>query len=110
MKFPVQAADYKVTVGLHDTSLPFYMEQEIVAKNVWTHEQYDGTTFQNDIAVIRLSKPVDISDTVNIICLPGEHVGRAVNQTVWVCKYLEYTLLYRRAETRYVCFVASWLG
>lgn len=94
---PFRASDYKVTVGLHDTSSPVYMEQEIVAKNIWLHEQYNDTTLQNDIAVIRLSRPVDISDTVNVICLPGDDVGRAVNQTVWVCEYLECVALSARA-------------
>ncbi len=62
------------------------MEQEIVAEKIWVHELYDSVNFQNDVAVIRLSKPVKISDKVNVICLPGADVGKRVNETVWICK------------------------
>jgi len=79
---PIQSSDYEVIVGLHDMN-SINREQVIVAAKVWIHEQYDHTTHQNDVAVIRLSKPVQISDTVNVICLPGADVGKSVNQTVW---------------------------
>ncbi|CAF1611955.1 unnamed protein product [Rotaria magnacalcarata] len=84
LKFPVQVQDYKVYIGAHAIDKPMYMEQEIVAKQIWAHELYNDKTLVNDIAIIRLSKPVHISDTVNFICLPGSEVGTAVNQTVWV--------------------------
>jgi len=79
---PIRSSDYKVIVGLHDTD-EYYMEQEIVAEEVLVHEDYNEVTHQNDIAIIRLSRPVQISDTVNVICLPGAEVGKRVNQTVW---------------------------
>ena len=41
----------------------------------------------NDLALIRLTKPVIISDKVNVIYLPGAEPNN-INDTVWVCKYL----------------------
>jgi len=85
IKTPVKASDYTVTIGAHEIDKPMYMEQTILASNIWVHEQYIGESdhFQHDVAVIRLSKPIRVSDKVNIICLPGAEV-KGVNQTVWV--------------------------
>jgi len=80
---PVQEKDYKVYVGAHDISKPMYMEQELSVSKIWLHEQYSTATHANDVAVIRLTKPITISDTVNVICLPGPE-AKNVNDTVWV--------------------------
>jgi secreted trypsin-like serine protease len=80
---PLRDQDYKVYIGAHDIEKPMYMEQEIVADKVFMHESYNSNLTVHDIAVIRLSRPVQISDTVNVICLPGLEVGKTVNETVW---------------------------
>jgi len=80
---PVQEKDYKVIVGAHEINKPMYMEQESSVSKIWVHEQYSTLTTANDVAVIRLAKPVKISDKVNIICLPGAE-AKTVNDTVWV--------------------------
>jgi hypothetical protein len=49
------------------------------------HEHYNKQTQENDIAIIRLSKPVTISDKINVICLPGPEAHNT-NETVWVGK------------------------
>ncbi|CAF3835614.1 unnamed protein product [Adineta steineri] len=82
LKIPIVAQEYKVFVGLHDINQPIYGEQQIVAERVFMHEQYNKNTQENDIAIIRLSKPVTISDKINVICLPGSEANN-VNETVW---------------------------
>ena len=62
-----------------------YNEETIVAERIFMHELYNTATSENDIAVIRLSRPVTISDKVNVICLPGPEAN-AANETVWVGK------------------------
>lgn len=52
------------------------------------HESYNTNTQENDLAVIRLSRAVPISDTVNVICLPGAEAAK-VNDTLWVGEYLQ---------------------
>merc|ERR1712168_1512073 len=37
---------------------------------IFVHEDYDTATLDNDIALIKLSSPVSMSDYVNSICLP----------------------------------------
>jgi len=83
IKTPFQASDYKVIIGAHEVNKPMYMEQELSVSKIWVHEQYNETTTANDVAVIRLTNPVQISDKVNVICLPGAE-ARNENDTVWV--------------------------
>jgi len=80
---PVVEKDYKVYIGAHEINKPMYMEQELSVAKIWVHEQYDDSTTANDVAVIRLTNPIKISDTVNVICLPGAE-AKNVNDTVWV--------------------------
>jgi secreted trypsin-like serine protease len=83
IKTPVEAKDYKVYIGAHEINKPMYMEQELSVSKIWVHEQYSDSTVANDLAVIRLTNPIKISDTVNVICLPGAE-AKNVNDTVWV--------------------------
>lgn len=80
---PIITRNYKVFVGLHDINQPVYSEQQIVAERIFVHEQYNTDTNENDIAIIRLSTPVTISDKINVICLPGPEAVNA-NETVWI--------------------------
>jgi chymotrypsin len=62
---------YTVTVGLHDRNGVTYMEQIIKVEKIYVHEQYDEATTANDVAILYLSKSVQVTDKVNFICLPG---------------------------------------
>lgn len=70
---------------MHDINQPVYSEQKLAVERVFMHEQYNTQTQANDIAIIRLAKPVTISDKVNVICLPGPEAA-GTNATVWVGK------------------------
>ena len=105
---PIEPTDYKVTVGLHDRNSVIYMEQEIIAEKIWVHEEYNSNTLENDISVIRLSRPVYISDTVNVICLSGADVGKAANQTVWVCEYRKFFAVLKNQTNRFLSLLAGW--
>lgn len=80
---PLNLQNHYVYVGLHDINKPVYGEQKIGAERIFIHESYSTTTQENDIAIIRLAKPVTISDNINVICLPGPE-ATAANVTVWV--------------------------
>ncbi len=43
---------------------------EVVASKLIKHEEYNERTKQNDIALIKLSSPVQLSDQVQLACLP----------------------------------------
>ncbi|CAF4145503.1 unnamed protein product, partial [Rotaria magnacalcarata] len=57
--------------------------QKITAQKVYVHEQYYKNC--NDIVLIYLSNPVNITDKVNFICLPGQEapVGYTVYSIGW---------------------------
>jgi len=76
---------HTVTIGLHDRNGVTFMEQVISAEKIYMHEQYDENTVANDIAVIYLSKPVQVTDKVNFICLPGAEatMGEKVYAAGW---------------------------
>ncbi|CAF1049774.1 unnamed protein product [Adineta ricciae] len=80
---PLTLSTYSVYIGMHDINRPVYSEQKMSVERVFIHEQYNTNTQENDIAIIRLAKPVTISDKVNVICLPGPE-ATVTNATVWV--------------------------
>ena len=65
-----------VRLGGYDLGID--QEQDAIdvgISRIIVHENYDRTTHVNDIAVLKLSKPVDITDTTNSIravCLPSK--------------------------------------
>lgn len=89
---PIDLARHQILVGLHDINKPVYNEQVFSAERIILHEQYDTNTNENDIAIIRLSKPVTFSDKINAICLPGPEALKA-NETVWVGMYMGFYLI-----------------
>ena len=68
----IDASSLAVIVGLH--SVNDYQENQVYyAENLWVHEEYTGPQSQqidNDVAIIKLSKNVEMSDTVSVVCLP----------------------------------------
>jgi secreted trypsin-like serine protease len=79
---PTVTENFFAYIGEHDTNQQVDGEQRIVAERIFKHQDYNEITKENDIAIIRLSKPVTISDKINIICLPGPEALNT-NQTVW---------------------------
>ncbi|XP_037087318.1 phenoloxidase-activating factor 2-like [Pollicipes pollicipes] len=65
-------------VGEWDTSKPdtLYPHQDIPVSKVITHEAFNDKTLFNDVALLKLSHPAEISQHVNTICLP---VGAAID-------------------------------
>lgn len=48
-------------------------EQHLHADEIFVHPDYDVKALANDIAVIRLREPVEWTDWVQPVCLPGPH-------------------------------------
>jgi len=83
IKMPVNPYEYKVHVGMHRMNERMADENTRAVQKIWVHEQYNPRTQENDIAVIRLAKPVTLSDTISVICLPGPE-SMDPNERVWV--------------------------
>jgi transmembrane serine protease 3 len=73
-----------VSAGAHDLYRPTSSQQTVRAIRTIYHPQYDPDTTANDIAIIKLEKPIKFSSTVQPACLPavGEVVPDNVQATV----------------------------
>lgn len=61
-----------VLAGEHDFSVNSGNEQLIAASQLIEHEHYDGQTFTNDIALIKVSAPLVFNDFVQTISMPAQ--------------------------------------
>ncbi|XP_047449744.1 transmembrane protease serine 2-like [Mugil cephalus] len=63
---------------------PAYSVSSIIA-----HEGYDNNTRENDIALVRLSKPLDVTASNNIkpVCLPNVGLNVTSFQTYWITRF-----------------------
>jgi secreted trypsin-like serine protease len=65
------ADDYMVRVGAHNmVSRGYYSGTVYKVSSIYVHPNYVSAENGYDIAIIRLTYTVDLSDTVNVICLP----------------------------------------
>lgn len=65
------ARDYLVRVGAHNMIRQGYYAGIFHSVSaIFVHDKYVSAEYGYDIAIIRLARPVDLSDAVNVICLP----------------------------------------
>ncbi|CAF1392686.1 unnamed protein product, partial [Didymodactylos carnosus] len=63
---------YSVIVGLHNQQdLNTGHTQRVSIQRMFIHEKYGRDQEDNDIAILRLTTPVQLNQYVNIACLPG---------------------------------------
>jgi secreted trypsin-like serine protease len=66
---PISPAQITITVGEHTRGVSDGYEQERTADALYVHPSYDANTYNNDIALIRLSSPVTLNGRVATIAL-----------------------------------------
>ena len=80
-----EAGAVGVRIADHDLSMSDEVDhQERNISRIVQHPQYVGA--QNDLAVVRLSRAVELNENVQPICLPlagAEHLGRDVELAGW---------------------------
>ncbi|XP_059144990.1 ovochymase-2-like [Physella acuta] len=65
---------FRIVAGRHQLGLPDTHEQTREVEDVLMHRQYDDPTSYNDIALIKLARPYNLTDYVQVVCLPGSGV------------------------------------
>ena len=60
-------------LGEHDRNRRTGNEQEIRASRAFSHPGWNRRTFENDIALIKLSRPAQLGRYVNPVCLPDSN-------------------------------------
>jgi len=82
-----QASQFTVTVGDHDiTKMSETPDIHVSrASQVWVHPKFDRRTLANDIALVRLSTPVQFHrSTIRPVCLPKSPIGPKPDSMVTV--------------------------
>lgn len=65
---------FEVRVGEHDRNVKEGSEVDMKVARVVTHENYDRTKLNNDIALFKLEKPIQFNKWVQPVCLPDADV------------------------------------
>ncbi|XP_028429791.1 transmembrane protease serine 2-like [Perca flavescens] len=80
--------DWAVYAGIADPLGTLFNPAYSVSHSI-AHEGFNSVTCRNDIALMRLSKPLDITVSSNIgpVCLPNVGVSIADPQKGWITRY-----------------------
>ncbi|CAF0929066.1 unnamed protein product [Didymodactylos carnosus] len=60
-----------ITAGIHNKMIHEETRQVMQVEKIFVHSGYNNVSHPDDIAIVRLSKPVTTNKYVNTICLPG---------------------------------------
>lgn len=78
---PTLESFFILRIGIHD--IRSTRSEEIYrARRIFSHENFISSTFENDLAVIRLDRPVKITDESAPICLPSGNIPPGKQTTV----------------------------
>ncbi|CAF3808447.1 unnamed protein product [Rotaria sordida] len=81
---PTLESLFILRIGIHD--IRSTRSDEIYgAKRIFVHERFISSTFENDIAIIRLDRPVIVTRYISPICLPSNNIlpGSQVTVAGW---------------------------
>nr|XP_019607659.1 PREDICTED: mannan-binding lectin serine protease 1 isoform X2 [Rhinolophus sinicus] len=84
-------SDFKIIVGKHWRLRSDETEQHLAVKHIFLHPLYDPETFENDVALVELSKGPVLNDFVMPICLPERppEEGAVVIVSGWGKQFLQ---------------------
>uniref|UniRef100_A0A8C9Q1S6 Peptidase S1 domain-containing protein n=1 Tax=Spermophilus dauricus TaxID=99837 RepID=A0A8C9Q1S6_SPEDA len=61
---------YRVALGKHDLTVDEEGSLFVGVDTIYVHEKWNSFLVRNDIALIKLAEPVELSDTIQVACLP----------------------------------------
>jgi secreted trypsin-like serine protease len=64
---------YKVYLGVHDKHDILNPQKPVVEKTIWKyviHPDFNSDSVLNDIAILKLTEPVELSKYIQVACLP----------------------------------------
>ncbi|GIX85987.1 proclotting enzyme [Caerostris extrusa] len=68
---PLRPNQLRIRLGAHDLRIDNEPGAiEVGVDSVRRHERFDPRTYKNDIAVLRLSRPVEFTNIISPVCLP----------------------------------------
>ena len=75
-----KAADLKIQVGDYDRLLPEQEQAVYDVEEVITHPDFDYDTFDNDVALIKVSRPIEFTNYIRPVCMPPKKLSKAMLQ------------------------------
>ena len=82
---PSIASSFSIRVGDHDRQLTEGTEETVQGKEIISHPEYDKPfPINNDIALIRLVRPVKLGQRVGTVCLPAQGESVPVSGTCYI--------------------------
>jgi len=78
---PTLESLFVLRIGVHDIRLT-RSEEFYGARRIFVHERFISSTFENDIAIIRLDRPIIITEHTSPICLPSNNISPGSQVTV----------------------------
>jgi hypothetical protein len=78
---PTLESLFVLRIGVHDIRLT-RTDEVYRARRIFVHERFISSTFENDIAIIRLDRPVFVNEHTSPICLPANNVLPGTQVTV----------------------------
>ncbi|XP_071819791.1 transmembrane protease serine 9-like [Apostichopus japonicus] len=76
------AADYNIILGNHRLDTFDFTQESFGLSDIIVHPFYDSSSYNNDIALLRLSADVHSNDYIQPVCLPSQ--DWAAGTTVWI--------------------------
>ena len=67
-----------VVVGMHSQTEPAELQRTVSADYAIQYPQYDAATIDKDIMLVKLSEKIELGDTIQPVCLPGQGVRAPV--------------------------------
>lgn len=64
------AMNISVLLGQNDTETHDSKKQEIFIESLIMHEDFEPPRFENDLAILKLERPVEYSESIGPVCLP----------------------------------------
>ncbi|XP_076332207.1 serine protease grass-like isoform X2 [Tachypleus tridentatus] len=64
------ARNFSILLGQNHIETQDSKKQEIFLESLITHENFEPLRFENDLAILKLERPVEYSDSISPVCLP----------------------------------------
>lgn len=96
----------RITTGDHDVTVYEPGQQVFDSVQYRNHEDYDGDTNENDVALVKLPTPAILNNSTRLACLPNEDVpaGTMCTITGWgtLCNS-EFCITYISKQFNLIC-------
>ncbi|XP_056297744.1 ST14 transmembrane serine protease matriptase a [Pseudoliparis swirei] len=79
-----QPGTWEIYLGLHTQGGVGNAVQKRNLKQIIPHPNYNAYTYDNDIALMKLDRPVTYSDYIRPICMPAPQHDFPMGNTVWI--------------------------